>query len=65
VAREEIGNTDGLSALHWVFLVITSTLVFATITLVAVVTVRTVDRLRGRRRQRCDPSDGTTRRSPL
>jgi hypothetical protein len=49
VASEEIGNTDGLSALHWVFLVITSTLVFATIALVAVVTVRTVDRLCGRR----------------
>ena len=49
VASEEIGNTDGLSALRWVLLVITSTLVFATIALVAVVTVRIVDRLCGRR----------------
>jgi hypothetical protein len=49
VASEEIGNTDGLSAFRWVFLVITSTLVFATIALVAVVTVRTVDRLCDRR----------------
>ena len=49
VAREEIGNTDGLSALRWMFLVSTSILVFATIALVAVVTVRTVDRLSDRR----------------
>jgi hypothetical protein len=49
VASEEIGNTDGLSALRWVMLVITSTLVFASIALVAVVTVRTVDQLSDRR----------------
>ncbi len=48
VASEEIGNTDGLSAIRWVFLVATSVLVFATIALVAVVTVRLVDRLLGR-----------------
>jgi hypothetical protein len=48
VASEEIGNTAGLSALRWVLLVITSTLVFATLALVAVMTVRTVDRLRHR-----------------
>ncbi len=49
VAGEEIGNTDGLSSLRWGLLVTTSTLVFAAIALVAVVTVRTVDRLCGRR----------------
>jgi hypothetical protein len=49
VASEEIGNTDGLSALRWVLLVITSTLVFASIALVAVVTIRIVDRLCDRR----------------
>jgi hypothetical protein len=49
VASEEIGNTDGLSALRWVFLVITSALVFASIAVVAVVTGRIVDRLCGRR----------------
>jgi hypothetical protein len=49
VASEEIGSTDGLSAVRWVLLVITSTLVFGTIALVAVVTVRTVDRLCDRR----------------
>jgi hypothetical protein len=49
VASEEIGNTDGLSAGRWVLLVVTSTLVFGTIALVAVVTVRTVDRLCDRR----------------
>jgi hypothetical protein len=49
VASEEIGTTDGLSALRWVLLVITSTLVFASIGLVAVVTVRMVDRLCDRR----------------
>ena len=53
VASEEIGNTDGLSALRWVFLVATSVLVFATIPLVAVVTARLVDRWRGRAVHRC------------
>jgi hypothetical protein len=53
VASEEIGNTDGLSAVRWVLLVITSTLVFGTIALVAVLTVRTVDRL-------CDRQLSTT-----
>jgi hypothetical protein len=49
VASEEIGNTDGLSAVRWVLLVIASTLVFATIAVVAFVTVHTVDRLCHRR----------------
>jgi hypothetical protein len=48
VASEEIGNTDGLSALRWILLIVTSVLVFATIPFVAVVTVRLVDRLRAR-----------------
>ena len=48
VASEEIGTTDGLSALRRVFLVATSVLVFATIPLVSVVTARLVDRWRGR-----------------
>jgi len=43
VAQEEIGNTGDLSALRWTFLVVTSVLVFASIALVAVVTVRLVD----------------------
>ena len=43
VAQEEIGNTSDLSALRWVFLTVTSVLVFASIALVAVVTVRLVD----------------------
>jgi hypothetical protein len=46
VASEEIGHTDGLSSLRWVFLVATSVLVFATIPLVAIVTARLVDRWR-------------------
>jgi hypothetical protein len=48
VASEEIGDTDGLSAVRWMFLVATSVLVFASIALVAVVTVRLVDRGLGR-----------------
>src|SRR4051794_4296996 len=48
VASEEISNTEGLSALRRVFLVAASVLVFATVPLVAVVTVRLVDRWRGR-----------------
>ena len=48
VASEEIGSTDGLSALRWVFPLATSVLVFATIPLLAVVTARLVDRWRGR-----------------
>ena len=48
VASEEIGATDGLSAIRWVALVATSSLVFATIPVVAIVTARLVDRLRGR-----------------
>jgi hypothetical protein len=43
VAQEEIGNTGDLSVLRWTFLVLTSVLVFASIVLVAVVTVRLVD----------------------
>jgi hypothetical protein len=46
VAREEIGSTDGLSLLRWVFLVVTSLAVFATIAIVPVVTVALVDRWR-------------------
>jgi hypothetical protein len=49
VASEEIGNVNDLSAVRWVLLVITSALVFATIAVVAVATVRTVDRLSDRR----------------
>ena len=48
VASEEIGSTDGLSVLRWVLLVATSVLVFASIAVVAVVTVRLVDRVLGR-----------------
>ena len=48
VASEEIGSTVGLSGLRWVFLVATSVLVFASIAVVAVVTVRLVDRFLGR-----------------
>ena len=48
VASEEIGSTDGLSVLRWVFLVTASALVFASIAVVAVVTVRLVDRFLGR-----------------
>jgi peptidoglycan/LPS O-acetylase OafA/YrhL len=44
VASEEIGSTNGLSLLRWVFLVITSLAVFATIVIVALVTVGLVDR---------------------
>ena len=43
VAQEEIGSTSDLSALRWVFLIVTSVLMFASIALVAVVTVRLVD----------------------
>ena len=44
VAQEEIGNTSNLSAIRWFFLAITSVLVFASIALVAVVTVYLADR---------------------
>ena len=44
VASEEIGSTDGLSPVRWVFLVTTSLAVFATIVIVAFVTVALVDR---------------------
>jgi hypothetical protein len=44
VASEEIGSTNGLSLLRWVFLVSTSLAVFATIVIVALVTVGLVDR---------------------
>ena len=44
VASEEIGSTNGLSLLRWMFLVITSLAVFATIVIVALVTVGLVDR---------------------
>jgi hypothetical protein len=48
VASEEIGGTHGLSPLRWALLILTSALVFATIPADAIVTVRLVDRWRGR-----------------
>jgi len=45
VASEEIGDTTGLSAGRRVALVVTSLAVFATIAVVAVATVKVVDRL--------------------
>jgi peptidoglycan/LPS O-acetylase OafA/YrhL len=51
IASGEIGGTQGLSVLQWVALSATSLAVFATIVILPVVTVRIVDRLRGRRRR--------------
>ena len=44
VASEEIGSTDGLSPTRWVFLVIASLAVFATIAIAPLVTVALVER---------------------
>jgi len=55
VASEELGDTAGLSTVQWIVVSATSLSVFATIALVPLVTVWTVDRLY-RRAAPADPS---------